>query len=849
MRSLLMVVLLCTTISAQKSRFVYLNPKPNSVSVTINPTIIVKPEFFTDLHDFSIQLFSESGKVIDGNKQIIQNQNTIIFKPDYSLENNEKIIVRIVDSRGQEVYKYSFNTKTEKKLPLNDSEDDLNYSDKSDLISSGKIKVINGVSVPGDFPLFDVKVNKGTASGSIFISRNGNYPYIAIYNNDGTPVFYQKLKNRSRLFDYQPSTGTIFQFTGNEFLEWDNNYEVIRSVQSSNDQKIDGHGIAVRENGNALLLIKDYETVDMSQIIEGGSSSAELYSHNIQEIDREGNLVFEWRSKDHFNVLDAIYEDLKADKIDYVHSNAISIDYDGHILLCSRHLSEITKINSQSGAIIWRFGGVNNQFEFIDDSDKFYYQHDIRPVEGKPNSYTLFDNGNNRIGNFSRAVEYQLDTVNWTATKVWEYRNSPDIYTPNRSGAQRLTNGNTIINWAQVGLPKAMEVTPEGEVVYEMDFADEGASYRTNRYEWSGKAKVPYLIVESSSGGINLIFNKFGDEDVAGFVIYGGLEQNSENIIDTVYNNYTTLTDLEVLEEYFFRVKSFKGNGELSNFSNEDSAIMKFVNAGENQIVNGDFTDGTSYWSLDLLNSAKADIYVLEGEVKIDIKNGGRLANEISLFQNNLSLERGKDYVFEFEAYAENPRTIDAKIINVMFSTNYGVIPSTFIDTVKKLYSFPFTMTNASDHAARVVFNCGGDTTDVYFANILLKEDVSTSVSKEEVIPDKIKLYQNYPNPFSAGGGSAYGGNPFTTIEYTIGNIVINSKEGYKSSSIGSEHVPITLVVYDILGRQVTTLVNKQQSPGHYKVNFDASGLSSGVYIYQLRVGQKSISKKMMLLR
>jgi len=57
------------------------------------------------------------------------------------------------------------------------------------------------------------------------------------------------------------------------------------------------------------------------------------------------------------------------------------------------------------------------------------------------------------------------------------------------------------------------------------------------------------------------------------------------------------------------------------------------------------------------------------------------------------------------------------------------------------------------------------------------------------------------------------------------------------------------LKIYDVLGKEVRTLVNKKQSPGNYQVQFDASGLPSGVYIYRIEAGSFSQSKKMMLLR
>lgn len=95
-------------------------------------------------------------------------------------------------------------------------------------------------------------------------------------------------------------------------------------------------------------------------------------------------------------------------------------------------------------------------------------------------------------------------------------------------------------------------------------------------------------------------------------------------------------------------------------------------------------------------------------------------------------------------------------------------------------------------------------------------------------------LHQNYPNPF----------NPATTIEYQIPVQAMPD-----DSHARNDNVNVTLIVFDILGREVTTLVDRQQKPGTHKVLFDASLLSSGVYFYNIRYGDRSISKKMLLMQ
>jgi hypothetical protein len=111
------------------------------------------------------------------------------------------------------------------------------------------------------------------------------------------------------------------------------------------------------------------------------------------------------------------------------------------------------------------------------------------------------------------------------------------------------------------------------------------------------------------------------------------------------------------------------------------------------------------------------------------------------------------------------------------------------------------------------------------------KLSVGTGVSGIESEPDVPKVFalgQNYPNPF----------NPATRIKYTVA--------GTRGSAIGTR---VNLVLYDVLGREVITLVNEEKAPGYYEVTLDASKLASGLYIYQMTAGTFVQSRKMLLLK
>lgn len=105
--------------------------------------------------------------------------------------------------------------------------------------------------------------------------------------------------------------------------------------------------------------------------------------------------------------------------------------------------------------------------------------------------------------------------------------------------------------------------------------------------------------------------------------------------------------------------------------------------------------------------------------------------------------------------------------------------------------------------------------------------DTTTGVEAEDLTNNFI-LHQNYPNPF----------NPSTTIKFTV------------PSNVKRETSNTKLIVYDILGKEVATIINNKLLPGHHEVIFDATELSSGLYFYKLIIGNKHrATKKMLLLK
>ncbi|MBN1996363.1 aryl-sulfate sulfotransferase [candidate division KSB1 bacterium] len=676
------------------------------------------------------------------------------------------------------------------------------------------MQTMGDVVVPSDFPQIITRQKGFTARGRIFFASTytdlGNY--LIICENDGTPYFYRRYERNelgSADFKVQP-TGDLsaFLFKYEHFIVLDKQFNETATYKCSHGYQTDFHDFYLLPNGQALLLAVDPQTMDLNKVIPGGRTDATVLGHHIQLVDQDGNVFFEWRSWDHFNIADAKFEDLTQDLVDYVHINSIAVDYDGHYIISSRHLSEVSKINKDTGEFIWRLGGVNNQFTMLNDPYELSYQHYAMPVPDKPDYYTIFDNGNYRRPGFTRAVEYMLDPEKKTAKKVWECSDFTDRICQSMGCVQRLHNDNSFLDFSPIPPLRACEVTYEGDVVFDMEVAGT-TSYRTRRYEWEGKLEAPYLIAEAHQTKVLLIYNKFGDEDVVKYVIYAGTNPDSLQKIATRVEHYYALSDLRNKTEYYFKVQAIDAGGQISPFSNTGCITTNFVNPGSNMIRNGDFSGGTEEWNLNVVSGGIATGSIdAFGQYKIRIYNGGTQKTAVQLFQEGIELLYGKTYRFEFDAFASFERTIEAKIEMIHYPyTNYGRIGTTLLKTGKQRYVYELDMKKPSDYNARVVFNCGLEGPDVYIDNIVVRQTLSDFVTSFTQAVNNFSLDQNFPNPFNAV-----------------------SKINYRIPATGF----VKLIVFDTLGREVITLVSENQDAGFHSVVFNAADIPSGVYFYRL---------------
>lgn len=305
--------------------------------------------------------------------------------------------------------------------------------------------------------------------------------YLVMYNNQGRPVFYRKTPTTCSDFRLHGNgLLTYFDYASSKFFAMDSTLALVDSFWVQNGFTTDEHDIKILANGNVLLIGNGFRFFDMSQLVPGGDRNASVVVNVVQEIDKKRNVVFEWKAYEHYKLTDVGPEvNLLDPSFIHSHINSIDFDLDSNLVLSSRNLEEITKIDRKNGNIVWRLGGKNNQFRFVNDSVGFSAQHAASILSN--GNLVLFDNGVYHKPHVSRALEYKLDEVNKTATLVWSYRNTPDVASIFWGNVQRLKNGNTFISWGKSQLG-ATEVNARGEKVFEMSFPADVFSYRIFRF-------------------------------------------------------------------------------------------------------------------------------------------------------------------------------------------------------------------------------------------------------------------------------------------------------------------------------------------------------------------------------
>jgi Arylsulfotransferase (ASST) len=256
-----------------------------------------------------------------------------------------------------------------------------------------------------------------------------------------------------------------FPFKGGVILEADWSGKVLWEVHHRDHHH---HGILLR-NGNVLLNCLGQVPTGIAERVVGGvpdhslpsalygrqaqADVGHMYADYLAELTPSGQTVWEWRSWEHLDPVDDGIAEIQSVRTLWALGNSVLELADGDILVSYRPISTVIRIDRRTDEIVWKLGPPT-----------LSGQHAPNPL---PNGNVLiFDNGVHRLDDplpFSRVIE-----VNPASNEiVWRYQDKPvsNFFTPRMGNAQRLPNGNTLINEASFG--RFFEVTAQGETVWE----------------------------------------------------------------------------------------------------------------------------------------------------------------------------------------------------------------------------------------------------------------------------------------------------------------------------------------------------------------------------------------------
>ncbi len=319
----------------------------------------------------------------------------------------------------------------------------------------------------------------------MILDRFGNVVWYRVFLNGGMAATTSD-------FTLQPNgLMSFFSPVLGRFYLMDSTFMIIDSVYTGNGYDTDTHELQVLDNGHYLILGREMRIMNLLNYHWFGSShnipgspNAEVTGAVIQELDENKNVIFQWKAHDHFNFgdVDSVWLNNPA-TVDWTHSNALERDFDGNILLSSRYLNEITKIDRTNGSIIWRLGGKNNQFVFANDTVGFTGQHDIRRLAN--GHVTLWDNGQYTDPPVGRALEYSLNETTKIATLEWQYIQDSGMYSSAMGNHQRLPDNDRFINFGFIApaYPMMVHIKPDNTKVLEIYGEPGYGSYRSFNYE------------------------------------------------------------------------------------------------------------------------------------------------------------------------------------------------------------------------------------------------------------------------------------------------------------------------------------------------------------------------------
>lgn len=331
--------------------------------------------------------------------------------------------------------------------------------------------------LPADLPHYTASGNDPAAGYVVFAGGM----YGLVIDNTGRVVWYHRFPNGPGL-DFQPQpNGRYVARPGAgagavaSWIELAPDGSVTRTLGCARDLQPRMHDMIGEPDGSYWLLCDEVRTLDLSS--QGALPQTRVMGTAVQHRSAAGDLLFEWSPFDHLavdlSILDSL--DRYAPVVNWTHGNSLDLDSHGDLLVSYRNLNEVIKIDTRTGAIIWRMGGAQNTITFENTAmPAFTHQHGLRVVGA--GQVMVLDNLGESAG--SRAERYEVDDARRSARLLDAYGSSARLVAQVGGSTQALPGGNVLVSFGSGG--GLQEYDAAGNLVWKLT-GNTGYIFRAER--------------------------------------------------------------------------------------------------------------------------------------------------------------------------------------------------------------------------------------------------------------------------------------------------------------------------------------------------------------------------------
>ena len=237
---------------------------------------------------------------------------------------------------------------------------------------------------------------------------------------------------------------------------------VVSRIDSGADAGIPHDDFVIMDDGRILYPSDTH--IEFDDSANDGYANAQAVVDTMRVWDpAAGSVEPVWDSRDFWDISDPAERVIwRPDPVfRWTDINSVSVGPRGNLVLSANNRRQVISLSPDFQSIEWQLGGPGSDYDFQDPGNRFYGLHTASELAN--GNVLVFDNGTERSvyegGEYSRALELRLDRDSGSVTKAWEYRFDPDIVSDGVSGAARLNNGNTLVNFGTTANPALIPLT------------------------------------------------------------------------------------------------------------------------------------------------------------------------------------------------------------------------------------------------------------------------------------------------------------------------------------------------------------------------------------------------------